>query len=217
MNWGVLVGWVLVTALLVIAGQDLVDRLDEPEVKPTPDPIAEIVPEATTPGGPVGSGAGTQTQRLRPGAATTLQLSYAAGGLWLQDRRRGPDPNDALATRTAEVSGSIAASQDGTTAFIRGCCPAGDPLMRVELRRRPPRGVDTADWRGVSDLDLRLPSGGLAIAPSSNADALAVVTVPRGRYRIRVSVTAGVPEFVETILWPAAAARPLEVHKKVPS
>ena len=217
MSWGAIVAGLLFAGLLVLAGQDLVQRIDEAndinEPIPTVAPATATGPTGAT--GPVPAGRGAERERLRPGSATTLQLSYASTGLWLQDRGRGPDANDALAMRTAEQHRSVAASQDGRTVFVKGCCPAGEPLVRLELREAEPPRVDVADWRGVSDVDLALPSGTLAFAPSSTADALAFVQVPKGRYRARVSTTVSATEFFEVVLWPSDQARPMKVHKEV--
>jgi hypothetical protein len=143
-----------------------------------------------------------------------LRVGYDDGWIGLSDVRHWGSQDDVQAAIEAlDTRRTVIAGGPGE-AIVGGCCEGSDARVTVALRRgAPPLGSATT-WPESSEVDLDLGSGALVF--SSTGGTSAVVNLPEGRYRLRVS-GAGAWEgqqekdayLVE--LWPRTANAPLRV------
>jgi hypothetical protein len=159
-------------------------------------------------------------QSVAMGQQRHLRVGYDDGWIGLSDVRHWGSEDDvqaaieALDTRRAVVAGGPG------EAIVGGCCEGSDARVTVALRRDAPPLRDASTWPESSEVDLDLGTGALVF--SSTGGTSAVVNLPEGRYRLRVS-SAGAQELQQekdaylVELWPRTANTPLRVLRPTPS
>ncbi|WP_445149414.1 hypothetical protein [Baekduia sp. Peel2402] len=127
--------------------------------------------------------AGTERRTLKRGDEIALRVSYSDGyfmlsDVWYRVTDHDVDPIDQISDTGAVVAGGPG------EAMVAGCCEGGDAPVTLALRDRDPKAPSAA-WSESSEVDLDLQTGDLAFTQTGGTDA--IVSVPSGKYRLRVS------------------------------
>jgi len=148
----------------------------------------------------------------RPGALRAV-ASYADGFFTLSDQRH-PGAEEA-GVGEAQQRRSVAGGPPGQVSVL-ACCEGNDAPVTLVLRTTaPPRPPSPRPWAQVTDLDLDLPHGRLAL--SNEGVAGEIVDLPAGRYRMRVAGTGAAgdsavrDERFRVELWPRRGDTPMDV------
>ncbi|MCW2992807.1 MAG: hypothetical protein JWQ18_302 [Conexibacter sp.] len=155
---------------------------------------------------------GSRFDRLRAPGEVAAVASYSDGFFTLSDQRHRLGDEHAVeeAQRRRSVAGGSAAE-----VTVLACCEGNDAPVALVLRAAAPARVPATEWAQVTDLDLDLPQGHLAL--SNEGSAGEVVDVPPGRYRMRVAGTGAAGESAvrrerfRVELWPRRANAPAAV------
>jgi hypothetical protein len=152
----------------------------------------------------------TRFARLRAPGEVAAVASYSDGFFTLSERRHLLADEDGIedAQHRHSVAGGTAAE-----IAVLACCEGNDAPVALVLRTAPPTRV-APGWTEVTDLDLDLPDGHLAL--SNEGSAGQIVEVPHGRYRVRVAGMGAVEmehdrERFRIELWPRRDDAPMTV------
>lgn len=151
--------------------------------------------------------------RLEAPGERALRVGYTDGFIDLSDARYRVTPDDVDPIDQASERRAVVAGGPGG-AMIGGCCESSEARVTVALRRSAPPTAPASRWPAASEIDLDLSTGALVFSSTDGPEA--VVDVPSGRYRVRVSSAGAIENeqdkdayLVE--LWPRTRDTPLRV------
>jgi hypothetical protein len=127
---------------------------------------------------------------LTPSRRLTVPISYSDGAWYLYDKRRlevfrAGEPWLLAIADLDKRRGAVGLS--GGVAAVGWCGEGEAEPSRWRLRARPAGRVDPG-YDTASEFDLDFPSGQAVIQPNGDGAAEAVVHLPAGRYRVRLSL-----------------------------
>jgi hypothetical protein len=157
---------------------------------------------------------GTAVRRLDAPGEVTFDVGYSDGYIDVSDVRHLVTAEDEDPIAVASRTHAVVVGGPGE-AMISACCEHNLAPVTLALLRRAPRGIPA--WPEVSEVDLDLGTGQVAF--TSTGGMAALVSVPRGRYRMRVSGRGAVEyerERFRVELWPRTQSSGLEVRRVAP-
>jgi hypothetical protein len=133
---------------------------------------------------------GARHYRVPASGRLRIGLSYGEGAWYLYDRRWlahwQPNEDPAMQALNASFRRAGGVAESGGVVAVTACQDGDDPLD-IRLRDRAPGPPRTGK---ATDVELDIPSGDAVIQGNGDGSAQAVVAMPPGRYRARISVTS---------------------------
>jgi hypothetical protein len=162
------------------------------------------------------------TVTLRAPGERNLRVGYSDGWIGLSDVHHWGSADDVQdAISALDERRSVVAGGPGE-AIVGGCCEGSEARVTVALRREAPTAGagSTSRWPWVGEVDLDLTTGTLVF--TSTGGTAAVVHVPEGRYRLRLSSAGAVEgeqdkDAYRVELWPRTANTALRVLRPTPA
>ena len=141
-----------------------------------------------------------------------LRMGYDDGYFFLSDVHHWVSGRDGDPIKALFAQHTVAAGGPGLV-MIGACCEGNEAPVALSFLRRAPERVGKG-WSETTDADLDLPTGRLAFTTTGGTGA--VVAMPSGRYRVRVSGMGAFEgqqerERFRIDLWPRTANAPIRV------
>jgi hypothetical protein len=156
--------------------------------------------------------ASTPVHHLDGPGELELRVGYSDGAFYVSDVRHLVTDHDVDPIDVSSETHAVVAGGPGE-AMVFACCEGNDARVTLAVLRAAPARVPRG-WAEVTDLDLDVATGHLAFAATGGVSQ--VVTVPAGRYRMRVTGVGAVEfeqdrERFRIELWPRHANTPTAV------